>query len=106
VPMALSFDWIPPEAPQNRSRLVVFGGSTWMTNPMAQAPGNFDLAVNAFNWLTLQENKISIRPKEEEVRLMSLSNVGVNLVKVLALFVLPGAVLIAGAVVWYRRRTL
>ncbi len=106
VPMAAASEWSPVESPETVSRLVVVGGSSWLTNAMAQAPGNFDLAVNAVNWLAMQENKISIRPKEEEQRMMSLSNVGINVVKVLALILLPFGILAAGTFVYFRRRNL
>jgi hypothetical protein len=38
--------------------------------------------------------------------MMSLTNVGINFVRVFSLFVLPFGILAAGIFVWYRRRTL
>src|SRR5579862_8176568 len=51
-------------------RFVVFGSSLWATNNFlgSRQIANRDLALNTFNWLTSDEDLISIRPKEPEDR--------------------------------------
>jgi ABC-2 type transport system permease protein len=111
VPMAYAFEWTPPvegggNAASVKSRLVVFGSSTFLTNSLGTAPGNMDLGTNAFNWAALQEGKISIRPKEDEQRMLSFTNVGASFVRILVIFLLPIGILAFGGYLWYRRRSL
>ena len=51
-------------------RFVVFGSSQWAANSFlgSRQIANRDLALNTFNWLTSDEDLISIRPKEPEDR--------------------------------------
>jgi len=71
-------DKLPPltlavaaEGGENVGRLVVFGSATMASDAwLQQAPGgaNADLVPNAINWLTRDENLISIRPTEADSR--------------------------------------
>jgi ABC-type uncharacterized transport system involved in gliding motility auxiliary subunit len=111
VPVAFACEWTPPlEGTSNtrdaKARLVVFGSSSFLTNAMATAPGNMDLGANTFNWAAMQEAKISIRPKEDEQRLLSFTNVGGAFVRLLVIFLLPLGILAYGTYLWYRRRSL
>ena len=106
VPMAVAAEWTLPDKPDTTARLVVFGNSTFVTNQMVQAPGNIDLGLNSFSWALGDNNKISIHPKEDENRVLNLSNVGASFISYLTILVLPGAVLVAGSVIWWRRRSL
>jgi ABC-type uncharacterized transport system involved in gliding motility auxiliary subunit len=108
--MAMACEWTPTDpaaaAANKKTRLVVYGGSSFLTNQIVQQLGNQDLGLNAFNWATLQENKISIHPKEDDIRVVNLSNVGANVVFYLAVIIMPLAVLASGGILWYRRRSL
>lgn len=106
VPMAVASEWPLPDKPDTVARLVVFGNSTFVTNQMVQAPGNIDLGLNSFSWVVGDDSKISIHPKEDENRVLNLSNVGTHFISYLTILVLPGAVLVAGIVIWWRRRSL
>jgi ABC-type uncharacterized transport system involved in gliding motility auxiliary subunit len=111
VPVAFACEWTPPaEGASNtqtsKSRFVVFGTSSFLTNSLASAPGNMDLGANAFNWAAMQENKITIRPKEDDQRKLNFTNVGGNFVFVLVIFILPLGILSFGGYLWYRRRSL
>jgi ABC-type uncharacterized transport system involved in gliding motility auxiliary subunit len=68
--------------------------------------GNADLALNTFGWMAEQENKISIHPKEEDERILNISNVSNMLIICVAIILIPLAALIAGFVVWFRRRSI
>jgi ABC-2 type transport system permease protein len=106
VPMAVAAEWPLPDQPNTTARLVVFGNSTFITNQMVQAPGNIDLGLNSFSWAVGDDSKISIHPKEDTNRVLNLSNVGASFIGYFTIMVLPGAVLIAGIVIWWRRRSL
>jgi ABC-type uncharacterized transport system involved in gliding motility auxiliary subunit len=98
----------PPPAPDNPkrdTRIVVFGDSDFVSNNGLQAaPGNGDLFLNAVNWLGQQENLISIRPKSTEDRRVVLSQEQLFMVSIFSVFFLPGMIVLAGVINWWRRR--
>jgi ABC-type uncharacterized transport system involved in gliding motility auxiliary subunit len=88
----------------SEGRFVVVGSSTWPTNSFLKFNGNSDLALNAMNWLSSDEDLISIRPKAEEDRKITMTRSQFNWVRFSSQFLLPGALLLAGLSVWWRRR--
>lgn len=106
VILAMACEWAAPETPDKKTRLVVIGSSSFLSNQYLPAVGNLDVGLNSFSWAAVEENKISIHPKEDENRVVNLSNVTANLVFYLTVVIIPGGVLIAGVVVWYRRKSL
>src|ERR1700737_4135729 len=50
----------------SEGRFVGVGSSSWPANSFINFNGNGDLALNALNWLSSDEDLISIRPKEQE----------------------------------------
>jgi ABC-type uncharacterized transport system involved in gliding motility auxiliary subunit len=89
--------------PGSSGRFVVFGASMWLANEYlgSRQIANRDLALNTFNWLTSDEDLISIRPKEPEDR--RLTNNAPRAAGWLALL-LPLSVVVWGLMVWWRRR--
>jgi ABC-type uncharacterized transport system involved in gliding motility auxiliary subunit len=75
----------------SQGRFVVVGSSGWVANRFITFEGNGDLALNAVNWLSSDEDLISIRPKPPENRRVSQ-------------FILPLIVVVAGFGVWWKRR--
>jgi ABC-type uncharacterized transport system involved in gliding motility auxiliary subunit len=86
------------------ARLVVFGDSDFAANALATAMGNMDLFANSVNWLAEDESLISIRAKPPTSRMLSMTSSEQILSLISSLVLLPLAVLLAGAVVWWRRR--
>jgi ABC-type uncharacterized transport system involved in gliding motility auxiliary subunit len=85
-------------------RFVVVGTSIWATNSFLSFNGNSDLALNAMNWLSSDEDLISIRPKPEEDRKLTMTRSQFAWVRLSSQFLFPAALLIAGISVWWRRR--
>src|SRR5262249_463932 len=54
-------------------RFVVVGSSMWVGNNFIRFNGNRDMFLNMINWLTADEDLISIRPKAPEDRPLNLS---------------------------------
>jgi ABC-type uncharacterized transport system involved in gliding motility auxiliary subunit len=106
VPMAITCEWSPSDKPTQKTRLVVYGNSNFMTNQFLEGPGNLDVALNTFSWAAVEENKIDIHPKEDSMRVLNLTNVSASLIYYLVVWMLPLAILISGGIVWYRRRSL
>jgi ABC-type uncharacterized transport system involved in gliding motility auxiliary subunit len=88
----------------SQGRFVVIGSSDWAANSFINFNGNRDLALNAMNWLSSDEDLISIRPKEPEDRRITMTNAQFRWVLISSQFILPLIVIFAGVSVWWRRR--
>jgi ABC-type uncharacterized transport system involved in gliding motility auxiliary subunit len=88
----------------SQGRFVVVGSSTWAANRFIDFNGNNDLASNAVNWLSSDEDLISIRPKQQEDRRITMTGRQLSWVRAVSQFVLPFAVVIVGVSVWWKRR--
>lgn len=86
-------------------RVVVVGSSDWMSNFILSAPiANRDLALNMMNWLTSDEDLISIRPKEPEDHRLNITGTGIRMLFFVSVIGLPLFVILAGVSVWWKRR--
>jgi ABC-type uncharacterized transport system involved in gliding motility auxiliary subunit len=85
-------------------RFLVVGSSAWIANSFINFNGNKDLALNSMNWLSSDEDLISIRPKQQEDRRITMTRAQLNMVRLTSQFLLPGFVLFVGISVWWRRR--
>jgi len=92
--------------PGSSGRFVVFGSSQWAANNFlgSRQIANRDLALNTFNWLSSDEDLISIRPKETEDRRLEISGNRMNMIFWWSVVLLPLTVVGAGLMVWWRRR--
>jgi ABC-type uncharacterized transport system involved in gliding motility auxiliary subunit len=88
----------------SEGRFVVVGSSSWAANGFINFNGNNDLALNAVNWLSSDEDLISIRPKAQEDRRITMTRGQLNFVRATSQFVLPLVVVVAGVAVWWKRR--
>jgi len=93
-----------PTKDNSQGRFVVVGSSSWAANRFIDFNGNNDLALNTMNWLSSDEDLISIRPKQPEDRRITMTNGQLRLVRVVSQFVLPLIVVVAGISVWWKRR--
>jgi hypothetical protein len=93
----------PREA--GEGRIVAFGDAEFASNRWLRALYNVDLVVNAVHWATERESDVTLRPKvltpyqsplPPQTTLQMLYGVGL---------LVPEILLIAGAVVWVRRRS-
>jgi ABC-type uncharacterized transport system involved in gliding motility auxiliary subunit len=89
---------------EKEARLVVIGDSDFASNRYYGAQANGDLFQNAVNWLAQDEDLISIRPKSPKNRRVTLTQSQQNMMLWFGQYILPGAVFLAGALVWWRRR--
>lgn len=88
----------------SQGRFVVVGSSSWIANSFISFNGNADLAMNTMNWLSSDEDLISIRPKPQEDRKVNMTSAQFNWVRLSSQFLLPGALLLVGLSVWWSRR--
>ena len=90
--------------PNNQGRFIVVGDSRWASNSFLRFNGNRNLALNMMNWLSSDEDLISIRPKEQEDRRINLTRAQFLMVRSVSQFLLPLIVIIGGVMVWAKRR--
>jgi ABC-type uncharacterized transport system involved in gliding motility auxiliary subunit len=88
----------------SQGRFVVVGSSTWAANRFIGFNGNDDLASNTVNWLSSDEDLISIRPKPQDDRRITMTGRQLTWVRAVSQFALPFAVFIVGITVWWKRR--
>jgi ABC-type uncharacterized transport system involved in gliding motility auxiliary subunit len=87
-----------------QGRFVVVGSSQWLGNNFIRFNGNRDLFLNMVNWLSADEDLISIRPKAPEDRPLNLSPQKLNSVFWLSVVIFPLAVVGFGMATWWKRR--
>ena len=87
-----------------KGRLIVFGDSDFGSNGFISAQGNGNLFMNTLNWLAQDESFISIRPKNQDDRRLTMSEAQGRLVSYVSVLLLPLSILLAGVSVWMKRR--
>ena len=85
-------------------RFVAVGSSNFVANNILRFNGNRDLFLNMMNWLSSDEDLISIRPKDPEDRRLSLSQRQMSTIFTSSVIGLPMIVVAAGLMVWWKRR--
>ncbi len=102
-------DWHPNWGKDRLPRIVVFGDSDFASNyPQIGIlrPENHTLFLAVINWLTLEEDLIAISPIDfQKLALRPMLAQEAVLVQILAVFLIPLIVFIAGLVVWWQRRS-
>lgn len=87
-----------------QARLVIFGDSDFATNQFVDVAGNGDLFMNAASWLVNERDRITIRPKVAQFRPLELKPGDEFWIRWVYWLVLPAIPLIAGLIVFWRRR--
>ena len=90
--------------PKPQMRIIVIGDSDFATNAASGIQGNADLFVNMNNWLTQQEDLISIHPRETGDQRITMTADQQRTVAWLSLLIIPGLILGSGIYTWWRRR--
>ena len=89
----------------SQARLVVFGDSDFPIDLNFTFMANGDLMINSIDWTAGQDQLISLTPKSQTSRtLVPPQSLYMNLILLLIVIVLPALALVAGIVVWVRRR--
>ena len=94
------------------ARMAVIGNSTFAANSTLngiitggiQNSGNVQLFINSIQWLASQENLIALPPKALGGSPLFLTSEQSLFVQVTSSLLLPAAMLLIGALVWWRRR--
>jgi ABC-type uncharacterized transport system involved in gliding motility auxiliary subunit len=89
---------------KKETRVVVVGSTDAGNNQWAGQLFNRDFFVNSADWLSGEENQISIRPRQLRSSRFRLTAEQFTIVFILSVLLLPELLLIAGIVVWWERR--
>jgi len=103
-PLALAASGTYKGAAGKEGRFVVVGSSNWASNNILRFNGNRDLFLNMMNWLSSDEDLISIRPKDPEDRRLNISTRQMSALAYSSMLFLPLIVVVSGFVVWWQRR--
>jgi ABC-type uncharacterized transport system involved in gliding motility auxiliary subunit len=89
-----------------QGRFVVVGTSLAAQNSIvgSRPLGNRDLMVNIVNWLSSDEDLISIRPKAREDRPLNMTSRRMQTAFWFSVVILPLLVVGAGFATWWKRR--
>jgi ABC-type uncharacterized transport system involved in gliding motility auxiliary subunit len=90
--------------PADPGRFVVIGSSGFLANGMIGFQGNRDLALNIVNWLSSDEDLISIRPKEPEDRRLNATQRQMNAFAYTDLLAIPLMIIVGGVAIFLKRR--
>jgi len=103
-PASNSTDGAADQTSKPETRVAAIGDSDFAVNAYLGIEGNRDLFMNTVNWLSQQENLISIRPREASDRRITLTaNASTGMFWLTIVFI-PAIVLGTGVFTWWRRR--
>jgi ABC-type uncharacterized transport system involved in gliding motility auxiliary subunit len=92
------------EVGDRKQRIVVVGTGRFLANQYLGNGGNLDLGVNMVNWLAGDESLITIQPRARNDLSLELPWAAMIAISYTFLIVLPLGFLVAGGVIWWRRR--
>ena len=94
------------ETVSGKGRIAVYGSSNSAMNQVfgISQIGNRDLILNTMNWLTADEDLISIRPKDPEDRRITMTRRQMNLLFYATVVFIPLIVIVSGVAVYWKRR--
>jgi ABC-type uncharacterized transport system involved in gliding motility auxiliary subunit len=86
------------------ARLVIFGDSDFANNRNFPDMGNGNLFLNSIAWLAQDEDLIAVRPKDPDLRAVSITKAQISALSIVSLGLVPGLVAALGAIITLRRR--
>ena len=93
-----------PEDDAKQGRVVVVGTSGFARNYSLSRGSNLDLLLNILNWLSSDEDLISIRPTDPENTPLNLTSSDMTRLFLLTVVGFPAVIVVLGISVWWRRR--
>ncbi len=90
----------------NNGRIAVFGSVDFVSNVNLEFSGNRDFFLNTLNWVSGDENLISIRPKKLNAGNLTITTKQVDIIQIFTIGIIPAVILFSGLAIWWRRRVL
>jgi len=89
---------------KTEGRFIVLGTSLVAANGFLGFQSNRDFIMNSINWLSADEDLISIRATPPESQHLTMNAAQMRRVLVLGVFGIPILIVMAGVLVWWQRR--
>jgi ABC-type uncharacterized transport system involved in gliding motility auxiliary subunit len=89
---------------KTEGRFVITGTSLIAANSFLNFQSNRDFIMNSINWLSADEDLISIRATPPESQHLSMNSEQMRRVLFLGVFGIPILIVLAGVLVWWQRR--
>ena len=87
-------------------KVIVFGDSDFASNAYINVGGNTDLYLTVSNWLLGEGGIVQVSAPKSEFIPMFVTVEQARMLKIIITIGIPLVIIIAGTVVWYRRRAL
>jgi len=87
-------------------KVIVFGDSDFASNADINVGGNTDLYLNVSNWLLGEGGFVQVSAPKSEFIPMFVTVEQARILRIIITIGIPLVIIIAGTVVWYRRRAL
>lgn len=89
-----------------RSRMVIFGSSTFASNGWFEQQLNSDIFLNSVNWLIAEDGEqLIILPQEITNRRFNFTPLKAQLITWMATIIMPLLALIMAGIIWWTRRS-
>jgi ABC-type uncharacterized transport system involved in gliding motility auxiliary subunit len=92
------------ETDKKESRVVAVGSSRFARNYALGRGGNLDLLLNMMNWLSSDEDLISIRPRDPDSTPVDMTSAEMWRIFVGSILLLPLVIIVTGVWTWWGRR--
>jgi ABC-2 type transport system permease protein len=96
-------------AGQKTARVVMVGTSGFAENrvlPPSSNDANLELVLGTFQWLAREDALISVPPKPARALPLTLTQQDQGTIIFITIFLMPGLIVFAGVMVWWRRRLI
>ena len=90
-----------------KTRIVIVGTQAFAENrtlPPNNSDANLELALGSFQWLAGQDALIALPPKPDRALPLTLTQDQQSTIIFITAVLMPGLIVLAGVVVWWRRR--
>jgi ABC-type uncharacterized transport system involved in gliding motility auxiliary subunit len=91
---------------RDKGRIAVFGSVDFASNRFFDFSGNSDFFLNTINWVSGDEDLISIRPRFAKEGRLTLSGNQMRIIFSITVVILPAIVLFSGIAIWWKRRNM
>ncbi|SEM93419.1 GldG family protein [Nitrosomonas marina] len=93
-------------ANDREQRVIVVGSGHFLANMYLGNGNNLDFGINLFNWLSGDEEMITIQPRATLDSHLILTDFELTVIVVFFLLVLPFVFLLCGVIIWWRRKKM
>ena len=104
IGMTLSASHEPDDAAQFEQRIAIVGDADFLSNRYLGNGSNLDIGLNLMNWLSHDDNLISISPRAAPDTRLELSQTQQIIIGLGFLLLLPLALFGSGLTIWLKRR--